>query len=167
MVDSKKKKLYDKNYRETHQEQTKKYQKTYRKKHKGKMRKYLVDYYMKNKDTLSKKDRKNYIKNRDSSLSRAKVIHQKIRTEIIDLLGGKCSNPNCAVIGGMTDIRCLQIDHVNGGGNKEAKRFSAGSIYYKHILEAIKNGSKNYQLLCANCNWIKRCENREYFKPTV
>lgn len=25
--------------------------------------------------------------------------------------------------------------------------------------------SKDYQLLCANCNWIKRYENKEYMKP--
>lgn len=164
MTDSEKKKLYDKNYRDTHKEPIKKYQKAYRKKHKKKMRKYLADYYVKNKDVLVVKDRKTYLRNRVSSLSKAKTIHQKIRNEIIGLLGGKCSNPNCAVPNGMTDKRCLQIDHINGGGCKEARKFSAGSIYYKHILEQIKAGSKDYQLLCANCNWIKRCEKREYFK---
>lgn len=61
---------------------------------------------------------------------------------------------------GFTDIRALQIDHVNGGGSKERKQAKKG--IYKHILDKIKNGSKEYQVLCANCNWIKRCENREY-----
>lgn len=164
MPDNEKKKLYDKNYRDNHKEQTKKYQKEYRKKHKKKMKKYLAIYYIKNKETLAQKDRKNYEKTKEARSRNAKVTHQKTRDEIIKLLGSKCSNSNCLVPDGCKDPRCLQIDHVNGGGNKEAKKFSAGSIYYKHILEQIKVGSKDYQLLCANCNWIKRNENREYFK---
>jgi RNase P subunit RPR2 len=92
----------------------------------------------------------------------SKIRRSELRLEIIHLLGNRCSNPNCAVIGGMTDIRALQIDHVNGGRSKERRgRAGADEMYYKHILEQIKAGSKDYQLLCANCNWIKRYEKNE------
>jgi len=33
--------------------------------------------------------------------------------------------------------------------------------YYRFILNEIKAGSKDYQLLCANCNWIKKFEEKE------
>lgn len=85
----------------------------------------------------------------------------RIRLEIIRLLGGKCSNPNCLIPNGCSDIRCLQIDHVNGGGRKELEKFNSRVLYYKFVLEQIKSGSKDYQLLCANCNWIKKYENKE------
>ncbi len=96
-------------------------------------------------------------KNRISSVKRRK----KLREEIIILLGGKCSNPNCLVPNGCRDIRCLQIDHIH---RKIYKGSHADEMYYRHVLEEIKAGSKDYQLLCANCNWIKRVENHEIFK---
>lgn len=88
------------------------------------------------------------------------IRRRKIRLEIIRLLGEKCSNPNCLVPNGCSDPRCLQIDHIHGGGSRK-KGNQNGEMFYKRILAEIKAGSKDYQLLCANCNWIKRCENNE------
>lgn len=34
-------------------------------------------------------------------------------------------------------------------------------LYFKQVLKDIQNGSENYQLLCANCNWLKRKMNHE------
>lgn len=93
---------------------------------------------------------------RNTSMTR----RTKTKTEIFHLLGDKCSNSNCLIPNGCTDIRCLQIDHVNGNGSKE-KRRKGGEMYYRIVLKEIKAGSKDYQLLCANCNWIKRYNNRE------
>lgn len=90
--------------------------------------------------------------------------YEKTKQEIFDLLGNKCSNPNCLVPNGCTDVRCLQIDHVHGGGRQEVIKImkkGCAITYYKMILEKIKLGSKDYQLLCANCNWIKRFEGKE------
>lgn len=73
-------------------------------------------------------------------------------------LGGICKR--C----GFNDHRALQIDHVNGKGTIERKntRIGGGS-WYHHVLKNI--GSGYYQLLCANCNWIKRHENQETPRP--
>jgi hypothetical protein len=72
---------------------------------------------------------------------------------ILDLLGNKC------VRCGETDWRCLQIDHINGGGTKD---FAHGAnARYCKIIREIKAGLNKYQLLCANCNWKKRYENHE------
>ena len=81
---------------------------------------------------------------------------QKVRQEVLSFLGNRCMK--C----GIDDFRVLQIDHINGNGYKERKQFKLdgnGTIkYYRHILEVRGEG---YQLLCANCNWIKRYEQQE------
>lgn len=78
----------------------------------------------------------------------------RLRKEVFDLLDGKCFA--C----GFSDKRALQIDHVNGGGNKERKNHKSTYGYLKFVL---KNKGK-YQILCANCNWIKREEKGELIR---
>jgi len=80
--------------------------------------------------------------------------NHNLRQKVVDALGGECKK--C----GFRDIRALQIDHINGGGYQEIKRFSAKGRY-KLVLESIERKENKYQLLCANCNWIKRFEDKE------
>jgi len=79
----------------------------------------------------------------------------KRRLAAINFLGGKCIR--C----GYLDVRALQIDHIDGGGGKlrKGKGIRSRTSYYKDIVDGID--IEKYQLLCANCNWIKRYENRE------
>ena len=78
---------------------------------------------------------------------------ENLRTRLLTLqaLGGKC------VKCGYGDWRALQIDHVGGDGNRG--RGSAGSGYYLAILQ--DPHQERYQVLCANCNWVKRFVNHE------
>ena len=94
------------------------------------------------------KDR-NWRVNRSPSMlpSARKVYYEKIKNEVFDLLGGECQS--C----GFLDRRALQVDHVGGGGNLERKKHSGTSFFLK-VKSEIDSGE--YQLLCANCNWIKR-----------
>lgn len=78
-----------------------------------------------------------------------------IRQEIIDILGRECKHCGC------TDKRCLQIDHIYNDGKKERNNLRDRLTYYKFILNKIKSGSNDYQLLCANCNTIKEYERRK------
>lgn len=78
-----------------------------------------------------------------------------LKEQIFELLGNKCIRCD------FSDPRALQIDHINGGGQKERKRFPSHKMFYMYVLRQLKAGSKDYQLLCANCNWIKRYENKE------
>lgn len=78
----------------------------------------------------------------------------RLRNEIIDKFGAKCKN--C----GFADRRALQIDHVRGGGSKELKK-NNGSKYLKNVLASFSQEENPYQLLCANCNWIKRYTHNE------
>lgn len=78
-----------------------------------------------------------------------------LRNKILSILGNKC------VWCGENDFRCLQIDHINGGGSKERREQKGATTYYKYIIDEINNKTNRYQILCANCNWRKRYDNCE------
>ena len=95
---------------------------------------------------------------------RAKRRYLKAKLAAVEALGGRCS---CALQGcwhsgacPISDHRVLQFDHVKGGGRPEQLDMGSGGIkrlrYYKRIAEGAKQGETKYQLLCANCNWMKR-----------
>jgi hypothetical protein len=108
-------------------------------------------YRDRNKDSLNAQSRDYREKNLETQRRRVRKSLQNIREKIVELLGSKCA------VCGFNDPRALEIDHVNDNGNKERKIYSTYA-YYKHILEEILSGSKDYQLLCANHNAIKRYE---------
>jgi hypothetical protein len=87
-----------------------------------------------------------------------KTYMQKIRASVVEALGGVCDR--C----GFSDKRALQIDHINAGGSKERKERKYKGSFHSHVLKSFLNKEKKYQLLCANCNWIKRFENNEMNK---
>lgn len=80
-----------------------------------------------------------------------KKYSQNLRKAVIAFLGGKCIK--C----GFSDERALQIDHVYGGGRKDRVGLSSSAFYKKVLADT----AGKYQLLCSNCNWIKRVENDE------
>lgn len=88
-----------------------------------------------------------------------------LHLQVVNRLGNRCSNKACQWLNedgtrGCTDIRCLQIDHKHGGGSKASAQVGPQN-HYKEMLND-SNIHENYQLLCANCNWIKRHEKREF-----
>ena len=60
---------------------------------------------------------------------------------------------------GFSDQRALQLDHISGNGSSDRM-----TIYQKYhlIQERPVDARTKFQLLCANCNWIKRVVNHEY-----
>lgn len=79
-------------------------------------------------------------------------VRRNVRQEVIEILGGYC------VRCGFDDWRALQVDHVHGGGSAEYKKKGNMKVY-REIIAA--DDFTGYQLLCANCNWIKRYKNKE------
>ena len=77
----------------------------------------------------------------------------EMRGAIFALLGSEC------VRCGFSDKRALCVDHINGGGHKERQASTSTTAYYRRVLEV---GAADYQILCANCNQIKRIEEREH-----
>lgn len=95
-------------------------------------------------------------KNRELINQKARDKCKKVRKEVIEALGGKC------LFCGFLDIRALQVDHKYGGGCKEKRKLATnGTVFNEMVLDTIRRGDDKYQLLCANCNWIKRVTNKE------
>lgn len=83
--------------------------------------------------------------------------YQRLKREAYFVLGNKCCR--C----GFPDHRALQIDHINGGGLKD-DLMRHHQTHYRAVINSMKLQEGRYQLLCANCNWIKRWENNEHRK---
>jgi len=78
---------------------------------------------------------------------RQKGANRRLRKEIINAYGGKCS---CC---GEGQYEFLAIDHVNGGGGAHRRRKPGGNAIWCEIK---KEGFPDiYQVLCHNCNMAK------------
>jgi hypothetical protein len=131
----------------------------------------MTTYYEKNKEEIKRKRREHYAKKKEqiqeqqaswyvragfaSRSAWLKHLLQERKKKIFALLGNKCAH--C----GFSDPRALQVDHTNGGGTKERNLSRNQNAYYKKILTSVEKGEGKYQLLCANCNWIKRHTHNE------
>ncbi len=107
------------------------------------------------KQSSTQRNRRYFQGHKDLVNNSNRTYKQRLRNKIIDAYGGKCSKCN------FLDRRALQIDHINGGGTKERRELSNYQIMLKITKE---NYPKTYQILCANCNAIKKVENKEYPK---
>lgn len=76
--------------------------------------------------------------------------YSNLRTKVFDLLGHEC------VRCGFSDKRALQVDHIHGGGSKEHRKIRNSGVYRRALKEP-----EDFQILCANCNQIKKIENHE------
>jgi hypothetical protein len=139
-------------------EKRKIYDRRYREKHRDEVNARIRNYRAANPTKRARQCR--YDKNGEVRRCVIEGYRQKNREDrarrrraLLLLLGNVC------VKCGFADPRALCIDHVNGGGCAERKSFSNLQKYYQSILD--RNGI-GYQLLCCNCNAIKRIENREY-----
>ena len=75
-----------------------------------------------------------------------KKYHLSLRKKAIDVLGGPiCANCGCAV------YRILEINHRDGGGNKEKRIFKHRADFYRSIIKG-KVNIVNYNILCRVCN---------------
>jgi len=120
-------------------------------------REYNRRYYEENLETLKAQSRDKYQANeayrnrtRERTIIRNREQRRQLRQKAFDLLGRLCIR--C----GFSDERALQVDHINGGGTEEARRLGPWKLA-KRIIEH----PEDYQILCANCNWIKRHEQNE------
>lgn len=94
-----------------------------------------------------------YEKNKDAYHERYKRFRLKLRKLVIEAYGGKCACCGYSDIFRIIQGRgFLQIDHINGNGNKERRRLGLYSgidtyLYLKH------NGfPSGYRVLCGGCN---------------
>ena len=124
---------------------------------KCKMSEYWETRYPPENKISMRHDRyKRYYDKNGGLVSTKKRDHVRIlRSKVVEFLGGKC------VKCGYSDKRALQIDHVNGDGYLERKKKSNVVRYLADVIVDIYIHGGRYQLLCANCNIIKKFENNE------
>jgi hypothetical protein len=102
---------------------------------------YMISYNKKNRAKLSKQQLVKYHERRALSYK---------------ILGDKCCK--C----GYDKWPALQIDHKTDQiGRHDPRRKAAAFKLHKFIREHPEEAKKEFQLLCANCNWLKRWEERE------
>lgn len=95
---------------------------------------------------------KNRISRRDST---RKTTRER-RISALMFLGGRCEH--C----GFNDARALQFDHINGDGAKHRREMIGHSSWQSST--AVLKHPEMFQVLCANCNWIKRYDKQEHAK---
>lgn len=135
---------------------------------------------MKTTEEQRARSRKYYYGNREKVLERVKLHYQENRERIVkwhrnyadagyrakwylkkklDILSHYSNGDIRCVHCGFDDIRALSIDHIDGGGASHRKM--TGNDIYGWLK---RNGYPDgYQVLCMNCQLIKRQVNRECY----
>lgn len=124
-------------------------------------------YRVRNHDQIRKRSIEYYYKNRAVSAVRSRKVRIEFRRKVLESLSKANNQPqiSCSKCG-FSDIRALEIDHVNSDGHKDKKLFNGySSRYYSRFLNLPHEEIRGkYQILCSNCNMIKMSENGEYRK---
>lgn len=96
-----------------------------------------------------------YSRNYRRKLKEQVLRHYSLNLKCVGWNGVKCPF-DCS------DMRCLSIDHIEGGGLEHRKKIRSnnGTGFYRWLRD--HNYPKGYQVLCMNCQFIKRVENYEY-----
>jgi len=94
-----------------------------------------------------------YQSNKEKHCEKTTKNRANYKEQLFDILGHECIRCN------HTDKRALQFDHINGGGRADQKKRGGSMLRYyaKRPLTALLT----LQVLCANCNWVKRYEEKE------
>lgn len=95
-----------------------------------------------------------------TKLTRTEIQRQKsknyrecLRNSLLNILGGaKCTE--C----GFNGMAALQFDHIYNDGAKDRKRFNSHNSFLKYYVTHEDEAKEKLQVLCANCNWMKRGE---------
>jgi len=84
-----------------------------------------------------------------------RLWYMDMKQKAYDVLGGFV-----CVHCGFLDPRALQIDHIDGDGYTGRK--ARGEIGISLYRQVVATQGKGFQVLCANCNWIKKAEEGHY-----
>ena len=117
------------------------------------------EYYKRKKANILKQQ-KEYQKSEKGRL-RAKLCDLKLKHEVIFHYSNGTIQCNYC---GYNDPRALALDHINNDGYKHRKETK------NKVYQWCKNNNfpPGFQVLCHNCNWIKRTEkNRDDVSYTL
>jgi hypothetical protein len=95
--------------------------------------------------TCGREPKKPGYKKCSECIARGCARHAALKVKVINAYGG----PLCVGCG-ESDIRILQIDHINGGGHKHSKEIGGRGKMYKWLKD---NGyPEGFRVLCPSCN---------------
>ena len=77
--------------------------------------------------------------------------------KLYNILGGKKCN-----MCGFTDHRALCFDHINGGGRRDVEKCGGHRMMVTKYVNDPEMARNELQILCHNCNWIKKDLNKEH-----
>lgn len=91
---------------------------------------------------------------------KAEYQHKYIWNRKVEILTHYSNGEPVCVKCGFSDIRALSIDHILGGGGYHRKSNTIiGTNFYRWLK--LNNYPEGYQVLCMNCQFIKRYNNME------
>lgn len=88
---------------------------------------------------------------------------QQIKLEALTHYG----NGRCACVGcGESRLACLTLDHINGHGNQERKKYGS-SRFGSNLCRFLKKQGypSGFQTLCMNCQFCKVVLDQSHSKP--
>lgn len=155
-----------KKWKRDNPEKRKKSGRVYFQKYKEKVYARIKRWRDSHKEEYLKKDREYKLKKspevKEREADRERMRRLVLRYAVLSYYS-KGDKPVCARCP-TSDIRVLAIDHIYNDGAKERrmlgkgnKRGSPSMVIYKWIIE--NNFPPRYQILCHNCNFLKRLEN--------
>ena len=152
-------KAYSKKYRAEHREQNIQYQKkwrennpeyskNYRQRNIEKSRIYGREYYKNNSEKRNEIAREYHKNNKKKCNEITKRYKKKVRYTVLKMISGGI--PHC-VRCGCDDERFLEVNHKNGGGNKERQKGKRAQQFYWDIYMK-RRKTDDLELLCRVCN---------------
>lgn len=102
------------------------------------------------------RDRKNelqrgYVDRHRENVNRAQSEdYHGCRLALFSILGFVCVGCGCV------DHRVLEFDHVHNDGGEDRRRFNGMRSFYVHYAKHPEEAASKLQVLCRNCNWLKR-----------
>ena len=144
-----------KKYYESHKEEQRVYTKNYYIKNKKRILKRCKKWYLKNKKKMEKYKKIWRLKNHERILKTGNAHRQQVKKECFFHYSPDMKCQHC----GYSDIRTLSIDHIDGKGAFHRRKDKNCRNIYVWLKE--REYPSGFQVLCMNCQWIKRVENNE------
>lgn len=111
-------------------------------------------YREKNREEIRAQQQRYRQNHREICANRLKKVHHDLKIQVLSHYSG--GKPVCGYCG-FDDVRALSIDHVGGAGLAHRRTLSVTMYYWLRN----SNYPEGYQVLCMNCQFIKRRDNRE------
>lgn len=139
------KKIYMIKWREQHPENVKRHRKNFLEKNPD----YLKEYKRRNWISTRIYDRRYKMKNHQAFQAYWLNRHQKDKLKALQLISG-LEKPLCADCK-CSDLRILEIDHINGGGTKEIKSMLRKTNIHREVAMG-RRKTDDLRVLCKVCN---------------